>query len=148
MDEGDFPKAVGHGFNLRGLPGDGTPASRFVRAFYLREYAIRNNKESTSSPEGAIKLATGILNNVYLVKGSIASSGKTDALEYTPWAVVKLPRQGLCMYRTAADMTWKKISISHLSLDQGSQEMTLPISMTELGIQDVTQNLVPQQTNV
>lgn len=89
-------------------------------------------------------MATGILNNVYLVKGSIANSGKTDALEYTLWAVVKLPRQGIFMYRTAADMTWKQISISHLSLDQGSPEMTLPLSMTELGIQDVTNDLVPR----
>ena len=35
------PAPIGHGYNLLGLPGDGSPPSRFVRAFFLRGYGLR-----------------------------------------------------------------------------------------------------------
>ena len=35
-----IPRAVGHGWNLAGLPGDSSPPSRFVRLFYLRQFAL------------------------------------------------------------------------------------------------------------
>merc|ERR1712151_905955 len=41
---GKVPYDKGAGFNLRGLPGDSTPPSRFVKTFFEREYALLNNE--------------------------------------------------------------------------------------------------------
>jgi choloylglycine hydrolase len=40
---GIVPTPIGHGFNLLGMPSDYSPASRFVKLFYLRQYAMLNN---------------------------------------------------------------------------------------------------------
>jgi choloylglycine hydrolase len=136
IGSGVVPSPVGHGFNLLGLPGDASPASRFVRVFYLREYALASGIPQ-SSTNGTITLATGLLNNVYLLKGTIAKSGALDALEYTPWAVVKVPRSKVFLYRTALDMAWKQIDL--LKVDFDAQNVAdIPLSMTDLGVHDVT----------
>lgn len=143
---GNHPGVYGHGFNLHGMPGDGSPASRFVRMFYLREYAMTNYPEAMASKESAITLATGLLNNAYLVKGTIAKSGVLDALEYTPWATIKIPHAGLLMYRTASDMTWKQISLKDVDFLKPNHAF-IHLSMEDNGIQDVTNLLSPKQLN-
>ena len=37
-----IPAPIGHAYNQLGLPGDGSPPSRFIRAFFLRQYALLN----------------------------------------------------------------------------------------------------------
>merc|ERR1712232_1502590 len=140
---GTVPQAVGHGFNLIGLPGDPSPPSRFVRAFYLREYAIANRPDSVATQENAIVLATGILNNVYLVKGTVAKKSTLDAFEFSPWAVIKIPKSGAFLYRTAADMTWKQITINKLNFE-ALEPTSIQLSQTDLGIQDVSAELSPK----
>jgi len=142
LDSGVFPKAVGHGANLLGLPGDATPVGRFVRMFYLREYALANLPEQAATKEAAIKLATGLLNNVYLVKGTVAKASMLDAWEYTPFAALKVPQDKLFMYRTASDMTWKQIALDNVNFTQ-PDHAKIQLSMDDLGIEDVTKLLSP-----
>jgi len=144
LASGTVPQAVGHGYNLIGLPGDPSPPSRFVRAFFLREFAIVNRPESVATQENAIVLATGILNNVYLVKGTVAKKSMLDAFEYSPWAVIKIPKSGVFLYRTAADLTWKQITLSTLNFE-ALEPTSIQLSQTELGIQDVSAELSPKR---
>lgn len=38
-----YPSPISHGINLQGLPGDKSPASRFVRSFYLKKFTENSN---------------------------------------------------------------------------------------------------------
>ena len=96
---GEVPKPVGHGLNLGGLPGSYSPADRFVRTFFIREFAEKNDGIETD--KDAIALATGVLNNVHIVRGTVASKGAIHGdpgFELTQWSVIKSPqkRQILC----------------------------------------------------
>ncbi|KAK3240036.1 hypothetical protein CYMTET_50085 [Cymbomonas tetramitiformis] len=55
---GTVPQVVGHGFNLRGLPGDYSPASRFIRMFYLKQFSTRSAPPADET--AAIEIVTGI----------------------------------------------------------------------------------------
>ena len=107
------PAPIGHGFNLLGLPGDGGGPSRFVKAFFQRQYAL-----AASPPkdlEGALILGQELLNTVYKVKGAVASMDASDPLETTPVAMLGVPKQKVVYHRGRADMTWRKIALGNLS---------------------------------
>jgi choloylglycine hydrolase len=38
-DPPSIPQPIGHAYNQLGLPGDGSPPARFIRAFFMRQYA-------------------------------------------------------------------------------------------------------------
>ena len=59
------PMPIGHGYNLLGLPGDGSPPSRFVRAFFLRQFALLKAPPETLDESKV--LATELLDSVYKV---------------------------------------------------------------------------------
>ncbi|WP_349392931.1 linear amide C-N hydrolase, partial [Clostridium perfringens] len=71
--------ALGQGTGLVGLPGDFTPASRFIRVAFLRDAMMKNDKDSIDLIE-----FFHILNNVAMVKGSIRTiEEKSDITQYT-----------------------------------------------------------------
>jgi hypothetical protein len=37
-DPPKVPQPIGHAYNVLGIPGDGSPPARFIRAFYMRGY--------------------------------------------------------------------------------------------------------------
>lgn len=113
----EVPAVVGSGFNLRGLPGDTTPASRFVRAFYLSQIAQYNNPPK--SQQDHLVLAQAVLNNVFIPKG--AEGFNLLAEDYTQWAMLKLPRQGAqgtIYMRSYTDMLWRSIDLKEARLDK------------------------------
>ncbi|MGL4741498.1 MAG: choloylglycine hydrolase [Sarcina sp.] len=69
---------LGQGLGLVGLPGDFTPASRFVRVAYLRNAAIKNDKDSINIDE-----FFHILANVAMVRGSVRTPKLSDITQYT-----------------------------------------------------------------
>ena len=77
--------ALGQGGGLVGLPADYTPPSRFVRATYLRRFAVQ--------PEGradATQLMGHLLNNVDIPLGVAQSiEEKQVIVDYTQWVVIK-----------------------------------------------------------
>lgn len=139
---GMVPQPIGHGWNLAGLPGDFSPPSRFARLFFLRQYSLRAKPVNTTSD--AVIVATGMLNNVFIPQGAQADVGQPSGYEYTPYAVMKVPSERLFFYRTAHDMTWKKIDMTLLT---GSQTISIPLG-SGLGIQDVTEKLHPTSGHV
>jgi choloylglycine hydrolase len=76
---------LGQGGGTLGLPGDGTPPARFVRAAFLRQ-----NTTSPANAEQAIQAVGHVLNTVDLPLG-IAQSKQGGQLvsDYTQWVVIK-----------------------------------------------------------
>ena len=102
----------GHGLNTRGLPGGTTPADRFVKMYLLREMAHAH--APPTSIDEAIVVAQGVLNTVHLVRGTIASLGGLDGLEWTNWAVVKIPAERRFLLRTYSDLAWRDVDLSKI----------------------------------
>jgi len=102
----------GHGLNTRGLPGGTTPADRFVKMYLLREMAAAHAPPPTI--DDAIVVAQGLLNTVHLVRGTIASLGGLDGLEWTNWAVVKVPAERRFLLRTYSDLAWRDVDLSKI----------------------------------
>lgn len=72
-------KALGVGTGLVGLPGDFTPASRFVRAAFLRDAMIKNSQDTIDMTE-----FFHILNNVAMINGSVlTAANKKDITQYS-----------------------------------------------------------------
>ena len=134
---GAVPSEVGHGFNTRFLPGGYSPPDRFVRTFLLKQTAT--HVAPPKDTDAGIELATGLLNNVHIVRGSVARLSHTDSLELTQWALIKLPKQRQYLYRTYGNMQWKRLTLSTMSLDEPSRAPgPVPLFVDGLGIKDVT----------
>merc|ERR1712232_803731 len=113
---GAVPKAIGHGWNLFGLPGDSSPPSRFVNLFYLREYAVnvlsQKTRQSVRKPslrhgssrrmpstqavsiDDAIVLGTDLMDRVVIPFGTVAENREEpflDAYDFTDYDVLKIP---------------------------------------------------------
>lgn len=78
---------TGFGDNLRGLPGDATPPSRYVRAVILKSLALKNGDIPNTVTE-AIVLLEKLIAQAVVVKGTSANKGlaglKND-FDYTQW---------------------------------------------------------------
>mmetsp|Transcript_5351 Transcript_5351/g.11779 ORF Transcript_5351/g.11779 Transcript_5351/m.11779 type:complete len:374 (-) Transcript_5351:240-1361(-) len=133
---GEVPMQVGHGFNTRGLPGGFSPPDRFVRAFLLKQTAL--NVFPPKDTDDGIELATGILNDVHIIRGTVSRLSETDFFELTNWAVIKLPRQRQLLFRTYGSMQWKRLSFADISFN-ASVPASAPIHMfgDRLGIKDI-----------
>ena len=83
------PSPIAHAQNMLGLPGDGSPASRFVRGFFLRAYALHGNPPDNL--EDVLILGQELLNAVYKVKGTIPGKDSDDPIETTPIATLSIP---------------------------------------------------------
>lgn len=137
---GVVPQVWSHGFNLLGLPGDFSPASRFVRLFYLRQYAV--HAEPVASVDDAIVLATGLINNVFIPRGSVAPMKRRasgiHSYELTQFALVKIPAQRRLLFRSYRNMAWREVDLGKV---QWNERKSVPVEDGTLGIQDVTGRL-------
>lgn len=84
-------QSTGHGTGLAGLPGNATPPSRFVRAAYLKQFALQ-----ASTAAQAQTLAFHLLNTVDIPLGTVRAKSQPTVVnpkgveyDYTQWAVVK-----------------------------------------------------------
>ena len=51
---------------------------------------------------------------MHLVRGTIASLGGLDGLEWTNWAVVKVPAERRFLLRTYSDLAWRDVDLSKI----------------------------------
>lgn len=80
---GAVPQPIGHGFDLMGLPGDSSPPSRFVRLFYLKQFATRIAPKSLA--EG-VSLAAALLSTIWIPKHTVAGKPKAGAASAPYWS--------------------------------------------------------------
>ena len=137
LDIGSVPRAIGHGSNLLGLPSDYTPASRFVKMFYLRQIAVYNSRPK--SLDESIALVTGLLNTVFIPRGVVSNKNVTDkAYETTSFSVIKLPQLKRFYYKDYNNQQWKMIDLNRLDF---SQYADFPLADGTLGVRDVTDTI-------
>merc|ERR1712110_488052 len=108
---------------------------------YLRQYAMLNDPPSARSSAAAVKnqsltMVTGLLNNVWIVKGSVAPHVKLgdSMLEFTQFSVIKIPQQREFYYKDYQNAQWKLIRLSELSF---AKAVTNPLVDGTLGVDDV-----------
>jgi choloylglycine hydrolase len=125
----------GHGSGMRGLPGDSTPPSRFVRIVFQKQFAKQpaNNAEATS-------LALHLLNTVDIPRGTSAAQNPLDGDDHTQWVVVKGLTAKTFSYRSADNPTLMQINFAELDLDDASEVgYKMPQEATCI---DITEQLV------
>jgi len=132
---GRVPRTVGHGWNLFGLPGDLSPPSRFVRMFYLRGYAMQHSPPKNASD--AITLGTGLLNNVFIPRGTVAPDPRSlgDRFEYTPYGVLKCAQDRTMLVRAYRNSQWRRIDLARLDF---TQAQAWPLEDGTDGVLDIT----------
>ena len=134
----------GFGFNLFGLPGSFSPADRFVRMFYLKqfsEYTGVNDaagkaqfKQKETIAEGMV-VASGLLANTFIVKGTMPDNTTTT------FSLLKVPSAKEYFYKTYGRDQWKRVQIKGLAaagaFDEGAQMSADKLQKPKV-IEDVT----------
>lgn len=135
---GILPRVIGHGFNMGGLPGDRSPPSRFISLFFSKQYAQYNDRPSTIND--AINAVTGLLAQVYIVKGTVADDPThgDKHFEFTQYSVLKVPKQRTLFYKSYDNWQWRKISLDGLDFNKHGN---MPVFDGSDGILDVTDKL-------
>ena len=115
--------SLGGGTNLTGLPGDLTPPSRLVRAFFYLH--------SAPTPEdtyAAVTQAFHILNNFDLPIGAEYAPGQEipDMPSATQWTAVSDVTHPTFYYRTMYNSAIRKIDLTAMDFD------TVPYTVTEM----------------
>jgi choloylglycine hydrolase len=130
----------GHGSGMRGVPGDSTPPSRFIRLLFQKQFATQpaNNTDTISQ-------ALHLLNTVDIPLGTSAAKNEQNPSkgndDYTQWVVVKALTARTFSYRTAANPTLMQINFAELDLgDAREVPYLMPQEATYI---DITGQLVP-----
>lgn len=112
---GQSLKPYGNGFGTIGIPGDFSPASRFVKTLWLKENAVMSEKE-----EENISQIFHILDAVAMVKGSVKTAQNQD--DYTVYSCCMSMNDGAYYYKTYENnqihciQMKNKVSASQLSI--------------------------------
>lgn len=141
ISPGPGKKGGSHGFNLGGLPGDLTPASRFVRTFFLKQYA--NQEAPWKTEHEGVAGVKGLLNGAWITRGVLASAGTAldgaFEAEYTPWTVVKVPKLRHFYYSSYMNPRWQFVNMTRL--DFGIQHQPIQVEVPDqLGLYDLTED--------
>ena len=98
----------GQGSGLRGLPGDFTPPSRFVRAVAFSQSAIQSNTASE-----AVLQAFHILNNFDIPYGAVrdTAAGQVHA-EFTTWTSASDLKNLRWYFRTFGDQSIRSVDLT------------------------------------
>jgi choloylglycine hydrolase len=109
----EFPQ-FGQGSGLLGLPGDGTPPSRFVRAVFYSLFAL-----PMKNAEAAVLEAFHILNNFDIPKGSVrAVEGKKMVPETTQWTSAKDLANKRYYFHTYDDRSLRMVDLMKFDLNE------------------------------
>ncbi len=125
--------ATGNGTGFRGIPGDYTPPSRFIRTLFLASAA-----SPAKDARAARNLALHILNNVDIPKGAIRYKSLMggENRDYTQWVAVKDLTHLLFDYRRYEDLDLRRIDLN--KIDFGTIKSG-PISEPPIGMHEVTE---------
>lgn len=122
-------KPMGHGSGMIGLPGDITPASRFVKASVLLHFA-----DQPADAAGAMRLARHVMNNVDIPPGlavDLGKDGSVAASEWTQWTTFRDLGNRVFYFHTYGNPTLRKIDLGRLDF---SQPRVFPMDADELVI--------------
>jgi choloylglycine hydrolase len=118
--------AFGQGAGMRGLPGDFTPPSRFVRAVAFSITAL-----PSPTAQDAVLTAFHLLNNFDIPKGSVRSvdNGK-QVSEYTEWTSAADMTHRRFYVRTFQDSNIRMVDLMRSNLD-AKEIVTIKLNQQE-----------------
>jgi choloylglycine hydrolase len=102
------------GTGLKGLPGDYTSESRFVRISALKYFA-----EQATDAEKGVNLAVHLINVVDIPYGpQIWIQGQKGHVQWTPWIVIYDQKNRHFYYRTYENQILRRIDLTRLPLGE------------------------------
>ncbi len=109
--EGLRLKPYGQGMGALGLPGDASPASRFVKAAFLRWNSVSSGEEASN-----ISQFFHILDSVAMVRGGVVTpEGKYDITTYSCCANAD---RGIYYYKTYENSQIRAVDLHREDLEQ------------------------------
>ncbi len=106
--------ATGQGSGLKGIPGDWTPPSRFVRLAFFKNFLV-----PAKNAEEAVNMAIHLLNTVDIPLGLVRGSKDSD-MDFTQWIVVGDLKNKKLYTRTYKDQNIQMIDFGKEKLDAGA----------------------------
>ena len=139
--EGISFAGTGQGTGLKGIPGDPTPPSRFVRAAAM---AYLSQKGDTAAD--IVNLSEHILNNVDIPIGLVRDFENGETFhDYTQWIVIKDLSNKILYYRSYENMSLRSVDMNRLDMSVEGKKLTIPVNGRGSGIVDVTADLKPEE---
>ena len=129
--------AFGSGTGLRGMPGDFTPPSRFVRAAIFSQ-----NAAPTKTAEEAVLSAFHILNQFDIPKGAVVNAAigePTD--EITEWTSVADLKNLRWYFRTFDDQSIRVVDLKQAVEAANGKISTIPMEATKQPVANVSKSL-------
>jgi choloylglycine hydrolase len=124
---------LGQGSGMRGLPGDFTPPSRFVRAV-----AFANAAQSVETAAEGVNLAHHILSSFDIFPGLVRAGGAAERFpETTQWAAFADMKNKAYYFRSYANPTIRKVDLSGLRFDT-DKVLVIPMHTDKPTFEDVT----------
>ena len=129
-------KSFGHGSGMLGLPGDFTPPSRFVRAAFLKTYALPQKNAFD-----AVTQSFHILNNFDVPSGIQFPVGKSpnDMPAATQWTIATDLKNMVLYYHTMYNRTVRSLDIGSIDfttvpfqyqpLDTAKRQTIIPVTV-------------------
>lgn len=113
----------GRGFGGIGLPGDFSPASRFVKAAFLRQNSVCDGEEASS-----VSQFFHLLDAVAMPKGIVAAGG--EDCETTRYACCISAKRGIFYYKTYANSQLTAVDMRKENLD-GTELLEFPLVLEQ-----------------
>ncbi|EKD71029.1 MAG: hypothetical protein ACD_46C00291G0005 [uncultured bacterium] len=116
--------STGQGSGMKGLPGDISPPSRFVKMATMKATAYQ-----AKTANEALNVAQHLINNVDIPAGFVRAmhDGKEN-VETTQWTIFKDLTNKIFYYRTYGDTTLHAVSLSKLNFSEKSARLKMPIA--------------------
>ncbi len=130
--------AFGAGAGMTGLPGDYSPPSRFIRAFFYTQTSI-----PLEDVDAAVNQASRILDNFDYSKGIVreGESPEKYLLNFTTWSVVGDIKNKRYYWWTEFNRQMRMVDLSKLNFD-GGEIIASPLDKVRLeNIDDRTKDL-------
>ena len=116
-------RPFGRGMGAFGLPGDASPASRFVRAAFLVL-----NSECEQDEESSVAQFFHLLDSVAMTKGSVLAPG--DRWEHTLYSCCVNADEGVYYYKTYGNNQLTAVHLHNANLD-GEGLVEFPLEMKQ-----------------
>ncbi len=127
----------GQGSGLKGIPGDPTPPSRFVRAAAM---AYLSEKGDTAGD--IVNLSEHILNNVDIPIGLVRNFENGETFhDHTQWIVIKDLTNKILYYRSYENMSLRSVDMNKLDMSAEGKRLSFPVSGMGSGVVDITAEL-------
>jgi len=128
---------LGQGLSLKGIPGDLTPPSRFVRATAMKYLA-----DPAEHAEDAIILANHILNTVDIPIGIIKGSAYSNtSKDHSQWVVIKDLTNKHLYFRSYYNPTLRIIDLKKIDFSPQAKKISLAVESGAPVYIDVTDKL-------